>query len=72
MVTRRLADRNYDVQQFTGYAVSTVPGGGWVRGQTVRVNQPTMRPPDPVPMLDLTSTEQFGPKARLYKTRSGR
>jgi hypothetical protein len=44
MVTKPLDQRNYDVQQVTGYSVSTVPAGGWVRGQTVRLYQPEFRP----------------------------
>lgn len=41
----RMDDRNWDVQQFTGYPVSTVGEGRWVRGQIVRRFSPQFRPP---------------------------
>ena len=44
-VTRPMADRNYTVQQYTGYSVSTVPRGAWVRGQIIRQYQPEIHPP---------------------------
>lgn len=45
MVTRPMDERRYDVQQFTGQSYSTVQGGGWVRGQIIRMYQPNMHPP---------------------------
>jgi len=45
MVTKPMDERNWDVQQYTGYAVSTVQGGNWARGQIVRQFTPAFRPP---------------------------
>lgn len=42
--TRRLADNNWTIQQYTGYPISTVGQGQWVRGQLVRFAVPTLQP----------------------------
>lgn len=44
-VTRRFDDRNFQVQQFTGYPVSNVSAGQWQRGTIIRKYQPAFRPP---------------------------
>lgn len=44
MVTNPMDDRNFSVQQFTGYPVGSVPGTNWVRGQVVRMYTPSFRP----------------------------
>lgn len=72
MVSRNLADRQYDVQQFTGNSYSTVPGASYDRGVLYRYSTPVMQCPEPLPMLDPTSLEQYGANAYLYRTRSGR
>ena len=43
--TRRFGDRNWAVQQYTGYPVSNVPAGAWERGAIIRKYQPPFRPP---------------------------
>lgn len=43
MLTRDVTKRNYDVQAFTGYPVSNVSAGHWVRGDIVRMDQPMFR-----------------------------
>lgn len=50
----RSFDRHYDVQAFTGYASSTVPGGQWARGPLVRMFQPRLQPARIPPMYDPT------------------
>lgn len=40
----RPTSRNYDVQQETGYPVSTVPEGHWVRGQLIHGPTPVVQP----------------------------
>lgn len=45
MVTRPLDERNYDVQWPTGYSVSSVPSGSWVRGDIIRQQAINFRPP---------------------------
>lgn len=44
LVTNPLDDRNWDIQQFTGYPVSTVQPGQWERGQIVRMFTPNLHP----------------------------
>lgn len=54
--TVRSFDRNWTVQRFTGAAVSTVPAGGWVRGQLMR---------------SYTPAEHFPPISHAYDPTSG-
>ena len=54
MVSRPVGDRNYDVQMFTGNSVSTVAGGGWVRGQLLRQGTVEFHPAKPPIMYDPT------------------
>lgn len=42
---RKFTEDNYTVNVYTGMAQSTVPGGGWARGQVIRKFQPPMHPP---------------------------
>jgi len=44
VMTRPVDDRRFDVQQYTGYATSTVPAGQWRRGTIHRFNTPALRP----------------------------
>jgi hypothetical protein len=41
MIGREIGDRNYTVQAFTGYPLSTVGAGQWRRGKLVQFKQPT-------------------------------
>ena len=43
-MTRPVDDRHFDVQQFTGYATSTVPHGQWRRGMVLKGSTPMLRP----------------------------
>ncbi len=44
VVTRPVGDRHYDVQQYTGYATSTVSRGQWDRGYVYRFATAQVRP----------------------------
>lgn len=59
MVTRPTSDRRYDVQQFTGAPVSTVPAGRWSRGSIARVGAPQFRLPRERWMYDPTMPVQW-------------
>lgn len=54
VASTRSFERRYDVQQYTGYASSTVPGGQWARGVLVRMHQPSFHPARIPPMYDPT------------------
>lgn len=58
MVTRNLADRQYDVQQFTGMSYGTVPGTNFDRGILMRYGSPSVIPAPPTPMYDPTKTDR--------------
>jgi hypothetical protein len=45
LVTNPMDDRNWDVQQFTGYPVSNVQSGQWMRGSIIRMFTPNVHPP---------------------------
>lgn len=53
----RMADRQWDVQQYTGYAVGNNQANGWQRGPIIRGIAPTFRPAFPLPMYDPTRTK---------------
>lgn len=57
-LTRPMQDR-YDVQAFTGYATTTVPGGQFIRGQVVRWKTPVLRIPNENYMVDPTAPETW-------------
>lgn len=51
----RRFERNYDVQAFTGYPVSTVRAGQWARGVLYRQAMPALQLSQPaLPMYDPT------------------
>lgn len=62
----RSFDRHYDVQAFTGYASSTVPGGQWARGRLVRMFQPVLQPARIPPMYDPTDPRTW-PQAGTWE-----
>lgn len=55
MVSRPVGVRFYDVQQFTGYPVSTVRGGQWFRGILLRKGSPRLNPERLPVMYDPTN-----------------
>lgn len=57
--TRRFPERNWSIQQFTGYPVSNVQAGQWARGGIVRLYQPAFRPP----MLGLNAYDPTDPNS---------
>jgi hypothetical protein len=59
MVSRPVVDRNYDVQQFTGYSVSTVRAGQWARGARAGFVTPTWHPAKPPIMYDPTDPDTW-------------
>ena len=58
IVSRNVADRQYDVQQFTGMSYGTVPGTNWNRGALFRYGAPTFKPAPPIPMYDPSKTDR--------------
>lgn len=60
MVTKRLDDRNFDVQVLTGYPTSTVRQGQWNRGVLMRFDSPAFRPPrENLTMYDPTDPQTW-------------
>lgn len=59
MVSRRINDRNYDVQEFTGYSYGTVAGSNWSRGSVAKWSAPTLRPGKPPIMYDPTDPDTW-------------
>jgi hypothetical protein len=54
-----MADRNWTVQQFTGYAVGTPSGTNWNRGFVYRWDMPMFRPPAEHTMYDPTDPATY-------------
>lgn len=64
-VSRPMGDRNYEVQQITGFSTGTVPGSNWVRGQYAHFDAPTFRPnPQGLFMYDPTDPNTYFVKGR--------
>ena len=70
-VTRPIVDRNYDVQQFTGYSYGTVPGSNWDRGMIYRGYTMELRPPREQYMFDPTDIRTWGAKYGDFAGYSG-
>lgn len=61
MVSRPMGDRNWAVQQFTGYAVGTPPGTNWNRGFVYRWDTAQVRLPRENYMYDPTDPRTYSP-----------
>ena len=69
-MSRPMGDRNYDVAAWEptlreARVYSTVPSGGWARGQTARFMAPQFRPAKPPIMYDPTDPDTWD-AARAY------
>lgn len=62
IVSRPMADRHYDVQQFTGASYGTVPGTNWDRGIFYRWGTQKIRLPRENQMFDPTDISTWGAK----------
>lgn len=68
VVTKPMADTQYDVQQLTGYATAKTLPGQFTRGQIVRLNQPALNMPEWNPMYDPSALTAYGPNAYYYRS----